>query len=90
MDKILAVKIFSILVNSMPDERTNSTITWLNSPIRGNQTTQTVVDMIQVGQWYGKHLQVNLQLDGKESKKTILVTLRKINWSRLDHVIDLQ
>ena len=50
--QVLAVKIFSILVNSMPDERTNSFITWLNSPNRGNQTTQTIVDMIQVGQWY--------------------------------------
>ena len=36
----------------MPDERTNSFITWVNSPIRGNQTTQTIVDMIQIGQWY--------------------------------------
>jgi hypothetical protein len=53
--QILAIRIFSILVNSMPDERTNSTITWFNSPIRGNQMTRTIVDMIQVGQWYGKH-----------------------------------
>ncbi|KAF9521628.1 hypothetical protein CPB83DRAFT_900472 [Crepidotus variabilis] len=52
---LLAVRIFSILVNSMPDERTNSAITWLNSPTRGNQKTSTIVDMIQVGQWYGKH-----------------------------------
>lgn len=34
---MLAVKIFSICVNSMADERTNSTITWLNSPQRGRQ-----------------------------------------------------
>ncbi|KAF9549384.1 hypothetical protein CPC08DRAFT_648213 [Agrocybe pediades] len=52
---ILATTIFSVLVNSMPDERTNSTITWFNSPIRGNQSTRTIIDMIQVGQWYGKH-----------------------------------
>ncbi|KAG1891136.1 ribonuclease H-like domain-containing protein [Suillus subluteus] len=51
----LAIKLFSVLVNSMPDERTNSTITWFNSPIRGNQNAQTLVDMIQIGQWYGKH-----------------------------------
>ena len=44
----------------MPDERTNSTTTWLNSPICGNQKAQTLVDMIQVGQWYGKHYQVRL------------------------------
>jgi hypothetical protein len=39
----------------MPDERTNSNITWFNSPLRGNQNAQTLVDMIQVGQWYGQH-----------------------------------
>ena len=46
---------FYILVNSLPDERTNSTITWFTSPLRGNQDAQTLVHMIQVGQWYGKH-----------------------------------
>jgi hypothetical protein len=51
----LATKLFSILVNSMPDERTNSNITWFNSPLRGNQDAQTLVDMIQVGQWYRNH-----------------------------------
>jgi len=40
----------------MPDERTNSTITWFNSALPGNQSAQTLIDMIQVGQWWGKHL----------------------------------
>jgi hypothetical protein len=39
----------------MPDIRTNSTITWFNSPTRGSQNAQTLVNMIQIGQWYGKH-----------------------------------
>jgi hypothetical protein len=39
----------------MPDERTNSQITWFNSALRGNQNAQTLVDMIQIGQWYDKH-----------------------------------
>ena len=43
----------------MPDERTNSTITWMNSPTCGNQEMQTIVDMLQVGQWYGKHAKVH-------------------------------
>ena len=47
----------------MPDERTNSFITWLNSEsptwIRGNETTQTIVDMIQIGQWYRFKKKVN-------------------------------
>ncbi|KAI0806177.1 hypothetical protein BC629DRAFT_1458901 [Irpex lacteus] len=36
----------------MPDERTASKFTWLNSPLRGNQNAQTLIDMIQVGQWF--------------------------------------
>lgn len=38
---LLAIKIFSILINSMPDERTNSNITWFNSPLRGNLTVES-------------------------------------------------
>ncbi|KAJ7608836.1 ribonuclease H-like domain-containing protein [Mycena polygramma] len=53
---ILAIKIFSILVNSMPDERTNSRLTWFNSALRGNQNAETLVNMIQIGQWYGTHV----------------------------------
>ena len=34
-----------IVVNLMPDERTNSFITWLNSPNRRNQRTQTGIDL---------------------------------------------
>ncbi|KAF8206744.1 hypothetical protein K438DRAFT_1963056 [Mycena galopus ATCC 62051] len=44
--EMLGVRIFSILVNSMPDERTNSNITWFNSPLRGNQAPERLVDMI--------------------------------------------
>ena len=53
--QMLAIKIFSVLVNSMPDERTGSKITWFNSPLRANQDVSTLVNMIQVGQWYGVH-----------------------------------
>ncbi|KAJ8475312.1 hypothetical protein ONZ45_g15654 [Pleurotus djamor] len=49
---MLAVRIFSVLVNSMPDERTNSHITWFNSPLRGNQKAETLIDMVQIGQYY--------------------------------------
>ncbi|KAF8133569.1 hypothetical protein K438DRAFT_1997962 [Mycena galopus ATCC 62051] len=30
----------------MPDERTNSNITWFNSPLRGDQKTEGLLDMI--------------------------------------------
>ena len=52
---MLAIKVFSVLVNSMPDERTGSKITWFNSPLCANQDVSTLVNMIQVGQWYGVH-----------------------------------
>ncbi|KAF8484534.1 ribonuclease H-like domain-containing protein [Russula ochroleuca] len=52
---MLAIKIFSVLVNSMPDECTGSKITWFNSPLRANQDVSTLVNMIQIGQWYGVH-----------------------------------
>ncbi|KAJ7439427.1 ribonuclease H-like domain-containing protein [Mycena galericulata] len=52
---MLRVRIFGALVNSMPDERTNSNITWFNSPLRGNQKQEGLLDMIMVGQWYRYH-----------------------------------
>ncbi|KAF8232988.1 hypothetical protein L208DRAFT_1269396 [Tricholoma matsutake] len=39
----------------MPDECTGSKVTWFNSPLHRNQSVGTLVDMIQVGQWYGTH-----------------------------------
>ncbi|CDO74690.1 hypothetical protein BN946_scf184960.g4 [Trametes cinnabarina] len=50
--QIVCIKIFSILVNSMPDERTGSKFTWFNSALRGSQHAQTLVDMVQIGQFY--------------------------------------
>ncbi|KAG2079898.1 ribonuclease H-like domain-containing protein [Suillus cothurnatus] len=78
----LAIKIFSVLVNSMPDERTNSTITWFNSPTRGSQNAQTLVDMIQIGQWYGKHQNKDYVL----SKYRPVVKFRNIEESMLQAV----
>ncbi|KAJ3720671.1 hypothetical protein C8R42DRAFT_643053 [Lentinula raphanica] len=52
---MLAIRIFSMTVNSMADERTNSHITWFNSALRSNQKADVLIDMVLVGQWYGKH-----------------------------------
>ncbi|TRM58371.1 ribonuclease H-like domain-containing protein [Schizophyllum amplum] len=49
---MLAVGLFSILPNSMPDERTGSKFTWLNSALRGSQNASSLVYMVQIGQWY--------------------------------------
>ncbi|KAG1811642.1 hypothetical protein EV424DRAFT_1557871 [Suillus variegatus] len=46
-----AVKLFDITVNSMADERTASTITWLNSTLRTSQKSSTLVSQVQVRQW---------------------------------------
>lgn len=40
----LAIKLYSILVNSMPDERTMSVVTWLNSPRANRQHVGTLRD----------------------------------------------
>ncbi len=50
--QMLAIKLYSVAVNSMAEERTVSTFTWFNSRLRNNQQVQTLVDMIQVRQWY--------------------------------------
>ncbi|KAJ3963661.1 hypothetical protein EV361DRAFT_956758 [Lentinula raphanica] len=39
----------------MPDERTGFTMMWYNSPLHGEQNVGTLMDMIQVGQWYKFH-----------------------------------
>ncbi|KAJ3866048.1 hypothetical protein EV359DRAFT_79936 [Lentinula novae-zelandiae] len=80
----LAVKIFSILVNSMSDECTNSYVTWLNSPLWGNQLVGTVIDMIQVGQWYRK------QDTQKAIKKQPVVGFRFIEPERLEKIKEVE
>ena len=53
----------------MPNECTNLTITWFNSVLWGSQDASTLVDMIQIGQWYGKH---NMSLPNLNFMYTIL------------------
>lgn len=50
----LAVRIFALVPNSMADERTGSTFTWLNSPLRSRQQVKTLVRTVQIRSWY-KH-----------------------------------
>ncbi|KAG2339705.1 hypothetical protein BDR05DRAFT_951027 [Suillus weaverae] len=76
----LAVKIFLVLINSMPDKRTGSKLTWLNSAIQGNQNAQTLVDMIQIGQWYGTKAE-----NSKPCKEPYRPTVKFCNINR-DHL----
>ncbi|KIJ35572.1 hypothetical protein M422DRAFT_262154 [Sphaerobolus stellatus SS14] len=68
----IAIKIFSICPSSIADERTMSTITWLNDPLRSRQKVSTLVDMIQVRQFIRRGKQTS-----RELTKPIL------QWSRL-------
>ncbi|TFK59922.1 hypothetical protein BDN72DRAFT_864759, partial [Pluteus cervinus] len=49
---ILAVKVFSVRINSMPEERTGSTFTWLTPALRANLSIDMVVAMTQIRQYY--------------------------------------
>ncbi|KAM6503573.1 hypothetical protein JOM56_000516 [Amanita muscaria] len=82
--QLLSVRIFSVLVNSMPDERTNSTITWLNSPVRGNQQSRSIINMIQVGQWYGKHVKDEPKASRSQARPA--VKFRVIDKSVLERI----
>ena len=48
----LAIKLYSIAVVSMEDERTMSVITWLNSAKRSSQDVSTVQDHVQIRDWH--------------------------------------
>ncbi|KAG1876198.1 hypothetical protein F4604DRAFT_1759890 [Suillus subluteus] len=48
----LTIKAFSVSPTSMPDERTMSTITWLNSPRQSRQEIGTLQDHIKIRQWH--------------------------------------
>ncbi|KAJ3919319.1 ribonuclease H-like domain-containing protein [Lentinula edodes] len=52
----LAVKMYSVLANSMPDERWGSKKTCLNTPLRNKQKVGTLANMIRIGDWYGTHM----------------------------------
>ena len=54
--QMLAIKIYSIVVNSMANEQIGSKFTWFNSALWGNQNVETLKNMIQVGQYYGTHM----------------------------------
>lgn len=48
----LAIKLYSVVPVSMADERTVSTVTWLNSPTRSRQDIATLKETIQIRQWH--------------------------------------
>ncbi|CDO75802.1 hypothetical protein BN946_scf184934.g17 [Trametes cinnabarina] len=83
---IVCIKIFSILVNSMPDERTGSKFTWFNSALRGNQHAQTLVDMVQIGQYYSRQSSDGTQHNVTTTRRRPTVRFRDINKDLLQAV----
>ncbi|QRV88277.1 hypothetical protein RhiJN_16295 [Ceratobasidium sp. AG-Ba] len=49
---IVAEKLFSVLLNSMCDERTGSRITFLDSDLRSRTNIKTMIEQIKIMQWY--------------------------------------
>ncbi|KAJ3717411.1 ribonuclease H-like domain-containing protein [Lentinula raphanica] len=50
-----AVKLYSTLANSMPDEHWGSHKTRINTPSRNKQSASTIARIIEVGEWYSTH-----------------------------------
>jgi hypothetical protein len=48
----IAIKMYSIVPNSMSEERTMSNLTLVNSALRSRQGVQTMVDQVQIRQYY--------------------------------------
>jgi hypothetical protein len=48
----LAIKLYSIVVVSMEDERTMSVVTWIKSAKRSGQVVSTVQDHVQIRDWH--------------------------------------
>ncbi|EED78338.1 predicted protein [Postia placenta Mad-698-R] len=70
----LAIKLYSVVPNSMADERTMSMITWLNSACRSKQDVRTLQDYIKIRQWY--------RWDPQSTKKALTVS-----WHDMDETI---
>ncbi|KAJ3859091.1 ribonuclease H-like domain-containing protein [Lentinula novae-zelandiae] len=80
------VKIFAVLPNSMPDERTVSEFTRQNSALRGNQSVSTLVDIVQVGQWYKVH---SPRVCSRCSHQLVLTDICRLLESLSNHHVDL-
>ncbi|KAI0643457.1 ribonuclease H-like domain-containing protein [Trametes meyenii] len=90
---VVCIKIFSVLANSMPDERTGSKFTWFNSALRGKQKAQTLIDMVQIGQYWLRKRDLSKPSQGNTSSKTFkrpirqpIVKFRDINKDLLNAV----
>ncbi|KAG1838200.1 hypothetical protein DFJ58DRAFT_861777 [Suillus subalutaceus] len=78
--KALAIKLYSVVPVSMADERTVSTITWLNSPTRSRQDISTSKEHIQIRQWHrwkADHRRSLLLSNGEICMQPSMVNLRQ-------------
>lgn len=56
--QILATKIYAIRVNSMPEERTVSTFTWLTPALSAAKRVGTIGDQTLIRQYYATETKV--------------------------------
>jgi hypothetical protein len=52
--QFITEKLYSIMPNSMCDERTGSRMTFLNSKLRNQTNAQTIIEQIQIKLWYAR------------------------------------
>lgn len=58
-NQILAKKVFSVRVNSMPEERTVSSFTWITGPLRSHLTVAQMARRTQIKQHYSTETKVS-------------------------------
>ncbi|KAH9829607.1 ribonuclease H-like domain-containing protein, partial [Rhodofomes roseus] len=56
----IAIKMYAVVPNSMADERTASTFTWLNSVSRNRQNLNSMVSQTQIRQYYRARAKVSI------------------------------
>ena len=67
LNQILAKKVFSVRVNSMPEERTVSSFTWITGPLRSHLTVAQMARRTQIKQHYSTETKVlNLNPDERQ------------------------
>ncbi|KAJ7256333.1 ribonuclease H-like domain-containing protein [Mycena rebaudengoi] len=76
----LAIKIFSILPNSMPEERTVSRFTRLDTKDRASQDASTIVDMTKIYQHYRREARKADKLPSSSKSPSM-------NWRSVKHLM---
>ena len=77
------MKLYAVVPNSMADERTQSTFTWLNSVSRNRQHLHTMVQQTQIRQYYRSNAKVSFLIDSQRVHSNSCWNLRPQSYSRV-------